>query len=200
MKTILILITLKVGMLLGAQMENEYLKITIDGKTEINYPSSTSFELVDKNGYPLITSDMLESTYQLTEKGTLNLKVSWKEAPKSIPLKAGSVITYVTHNRSKKNHSYQSQIKKSSNTKLNNGISIQKKTFIKDKSGYYNNAIIEFSNGVTFKFMDNKVTFTQNGKELEYTNKYVVTTQNGILKLSYDPYNTETWFVFDSKK
>lgn len=201
MKTIMLLIILKIGMLTGAQIENAYLKITVDQHTEINYPANSSFELVDQNGYTLITSDMISRKYEVSEKATLKLQVSWKATPETIELQKGSVIKYVSKNQQERNKSLnRMEISKNAVRNKSNGVSIHKKTFVEDDSGYYNNAIIEFSNGVVFKFTDNKVSFTQNGKELDFKKKYVVTTQEGILKLSYDPYTTETWFVFEPNK
>ena len=201
MKTIMLLIILKIGMLTGAQIENAYLKITVDQHTEINYPANSSFELVDKNGYTLITSDMMTSEYKVSEKATLKLKTDWKPEPEIIELQKGSVIKYVSKNQQERNLSLnRMEIAQNAVRNQSNGVTINKKTFTEDDSGYYSNAIIEFSNGVVFKFTDNKVSFTQNGKELEFKNRYVVTTQDGILKLSYDPYTTETWFVFEPEQ
>ncbi len=198
MKTLIILFTLKIGMLLGAQIENDYLKINVDSTTEINYPAEGSFELIDKNVYTLITSDMLKDEYELAEKATLLVNVSWKNTPETIELKEGSKIQYVTKKQAERNDRlYRMPIEGNAVKNYSNGVSVTKKTFVERDGNRTNDAIIEFSNGIRFTYKNGEVNFTKNNEELDFTKEYVVTLDEGVFKLSFNPYTTETWFVFE---
>jgi hypothetical protein len=201
MKTLIILFTLEIGLLLGAQIENDYLKINVNRTTEINYPANSSFELIDRNGYALMTSEILKDEYELTEKATLLVNVSWKNTPETIELKKGSKIQYVTKKQSKRNDRlYRMPIDGDAVKDYSNGVSVIKKTFIERDGDRTNDAIIEFSNGITFTYKNGEAAFTKNDQELTYENKYIVQLKEGVFKLSYNPYTTETWFVFEPKK
>lgn len=66
----------------------------------------------------------------------------------------------------------------------------------KNKEGFYN-LEAKFSNGLTFKYKDGKTSALQEGKELVITNRYLVDTPQGTLKLSFDPSDGEFWYVFE---
>jgi hypothetical protein len=59
------------------------------------------------------------------------------------------------------------------------------------------NLEMEFSNGLVFSYQDGEVIAIQNGKELNVQSRFLVSTPEGLLKLSFAPSKGEVWYVFD---
>ncbi|MEM6965501.1 MAG: hypothetical protein AAF573_12090 [Bacteroidota bacterium] len=62
------------------------------------------------------------------------------------------------------------------------------------------NVTLTFSNGVIFKYSDGKYNAQLNGESLRIKNKYIVETDDGILKFSFNPENGEVWWFYEAKK
>ena len=58
----------------------------------------------------------------------------------------------------------------------------------------------EISNGITFTYKDGEYTSTLNDKKLEIDGKYVIESKLGTLKISFNPRNGETWWVFEENE
>lgn len=59
------------------------------------------------------------------------------------------------------------------------------------------NLLLVFDNAVVFKYEDGQARAWQNGTEIKVTNKYLVQTSDGLLKVSFDPKDGETWWVWE---
>lgn len=62
------------------------------------------------------------------------------------------------------------------------------------------NLYFKLSNGIEFSYVDGKYNATLNNKYLDIKGKYVINSKLGTLKISFNPNNGETWWVFESKE
>ncbi len=68
---------------------------------------------------------------------------------------------------------------------------------ISDKNPNLYNLLAVFNNGLVFKYEDGNVRAWLDNEEVEVTNHYLVQTQEGLLKASFDPKDGEFWYVFE---
>lgn len=62
------------------------------------------------------------------------------------------------------------------------------------------NLVLKFTNGIKFSYIDGKTGATLNGKDIYVKGKYLVYSKLGVVKISFNPKNGETWWVFDADK
>lgn len=62
------------------------------------------------------------------------------------------------------------------------------------------NLVLKFTNGIEFSYIDGKTSATLNGKEIYIEGNYLVYCKLGVAKISFNPKNGETWWVFDADK
>ena len=65
---------------------------------------------------------------------------------------------------------------------------------------FYAQNTFKLSNGIEFSYVDGKYNATLNNKYLDIKGKYVIDSKLGILKISFNPNNGETWWVFEIKE
>ncbi len=59
------------------------------------------------------------------------------------------------------------------------------------------NVVMEFSNGIVFTYADGKCNASLNGTYADVKGKYLITTEFGLIKISYNPKNREFWWVYE---
>lgn len=184
--------------------ETSYLKIKLDHQKEISYPPGIGFVAQDADGNTVLSPEELETikVYEVQMPITLFVFTTWNDAPDVYEISSGTLSlgetdvdyspdTKYTYGRSKKGETY------GASAMTSNGLSMtQARYFANDTKTAYNTSI-EFSNDVVFYYRDGEVSAWQNGKGLEITGRYLIKTNEGIIKLSYNPSNKELWWVFD---
>ena len=179
---------------LNSIAQNTYLKFTNTEKnTSISYAPNTKFEVKNKHGY--IQMKNANSPYQLKieEEGyTLTVYPSYKNGKDIYILNKGAIIERIIA----EDNTYEYSNYSNSNFKVTGRKKVTKSLVNKNKY----NLEFELSNGITFTYKDGKYTSTLNDKKLDIDSKYVIESKLGTLKISFNPRNGETWWVFEDKK
>jgi hypothetical protein len=196
MKTKIFTLTLILTLAWIGNAQKTYLKITNSeiGEDVIMYPPGTEFELKTKEGYIIFKNSGDEGVIDITEKHTLYVYPSWKDSTDVFVLTDGKVEKVLTS-------TYQDSHEHSDTNKLkNNGITASSK--VTDSKTLEGKKNIEFklSNGITFNYTDGLYSATLGDKNLTVKNKYLIYSDLGILKLSFNPSNGEVWWVFEASK
>ncbi len=159
--------------------------------TSILFPGTTDLKLYKGDSLVLSRKEMiLNQEYEIEGRQRIDLQVSWSDEPRSMILED----TYIKlEQKTMDLEQAPLNLPQKSNDTADLRLTFKSFTWM---DGYYN-AIVKFSNGITFSYIDRKVTFDQNGEKLAFSKEYVVTTEEGILKLSYDPKTSEVWYVFE---
>lgn len=175
--------------------QSTYLKFTnTEKKTSISYAPNTKFEVKNKHGY--IQMKDADSPYQLKiddEGYTLTVYPSYKNGKDVYTLNKGAIIERIIA-EGHKTYNYSNYAV--SNTKVT-GTKKVTKSFVKENKY---NLEFELSNGITFTYKDGEYTSTLNDKKLEIDGKYVIESKLGTLKISFNPRNGETWWVFEENE
>lgn len=191
-KRILTLVLLCFVAFINAQ--KTYLKVTKSDKAYdyMIYPPGTKFELKNQEGDIILSNSDEPGMMTIDENFTLYVYPSWKDEAEIFKLKNGKVEKILTSHSSIKGligHSIK-----------NNDITMKKTVIKSEASPKLYNATFEFSNGVEASYIDGEFKATLNGESLRVQYKYIVYSNLGVLKLSFDPRDGETWWVFESNK
>ena len=171
---------------------NLYLKI-VNGNEDISYPPNTKFELFDANKRLIRTEKTLVKDFIISSRHTLIIYPRWKETADVYTLEDATL-------KIESNEAYMKSIEDYHNTDLRSGsktVHFKKTIEPSEITGKYN-LTLEGSNGLIFTYTDGKVVAIQNGNELTIIGKYVIESEQGTLKVSFNPNNKETWWVFQS--
>ena len=218
MKTILFTI---IGILFAvtAVFANEddytYLKILMADESEINYPPGTGFIAEDVDGNTVLSPKELEKKeiYEVKEPITLFVFVYWKDEPDVFEMNDGTLVlgrtekSFSNNNHTKKARKAKDHYSRPSDrgtvnnyggwTGNSNGMTLHSARFFDydEETGY--DTSLQFSDGTIFYSRDGKVNAWKNGKELTIEGKFMIDTNKGIIKLSYNPKTKKIWWVFD---
>ena len=191
MKTILTILALTLSSFGIAQ--NTYLKISQDYKTSISYPPGTKFELKDSRGYIVLNENASVFTFKIDQAYTLNVFPTYKKEMDTYNLTNGK-IELVSNGDYMNNTRHQKDFYQSNGVFLENSIYTDSEANPKET-----NVFLEFSNGTTFSYEDGKVSATLNGKEVTVMGTYLIYSDSGIIKISYNPKNKELWWTYELK-
>ena len=178
--------------------ENRYLKITLEDDAVVNFPPQTRFLMEDKNGKILLYPDRLEEmgSYDISEAVKLYVFSSWKEDPDVFELKRGRLSlespSLLAYGKPKRKKNYQK-----TKTQYGDPIGIEEKRVIPNADGT-NDLSLLFSNGIIFYYKDGEASAWLNGETLEIEAEYIIKSRLGTIRMSYDPYTTVIWYVFEA--
>lgn len=199
MKTILtalIILMSFVNQQINAQ--NKILKINFgeDENQWMMYPPNTKFNLIDNNLITVFSEKDDYGVFDISKKYRLEIFPKYKSDSDVYILEKGSIEIiekdYVVHKKKEKK-----TIQKIEHSKV---IAATKTiTDSKVKKGR-KNLILKFTNGIEFTYTDGKIGATLNGKDIYVEGKYLVYSKLGVAKISFNPKNGETWWVFEEKK
>lgn len=197
------------------EVDYTYLKIRMADESEINYPPGTGFIVEDEDGKTVLSPKELEEKeiYEVKEPITLYVFVYWKDEPDVFEMSDGKLIlgrterTFSNNALTKKGSKAQDHYARPSDrgtvnkyggwTGNSNGLTLDAPRFFDydTETGY--DASLEFSDGTIFYYRDGKVNAWKNGAALEIDGKYMIKTNKGTIKLSYNPETMKIWWVFD---
>lgn len=179
----------------NAHSQSTYLKFTnTENKTAISYAPNTKFEVKNEHGY--IQMKNADSPYQLKiedEGYTLTVYPTYKKGKDVYRLNKGALVERIvtTENMLYEHANFYTNGNKVTGTK--------KVTKSLTKDNTYN-LDFELSNGISFSYIDGKYNAKLDDQYLDVKYKYVIKSKLGTLKLSFNPRNGETWWVFEEKK
>ncbi|MDO1501031.1 hypothetical protein Q2T40_12895 [Winogradskyella maritima] len=176
--------------------QETYLKITKSDKENDfeMYPPGTKFELKNKHGYIVFKNSNDPGIITIDDAYTLYVYPSWKNDADVFNLKEGKIENVLT--------SAHSQMPTKAYSIKSNGVSgSYTVTDSKDRKGK-KNLQFKLSNGITFLYEDDKYRAYLN-EEYNYIRikgKYLIESELGTLKLSFNPDNGVVWWVFEPKE
>ncbi len=174
--------------------ESRYLKITLEDDAVVNFPPGTRFLMEDKNGKILLYPDRLEEldSFDISQEVKLYVFSSWKTDPDVFELKRGRLSLesprLLAYSKPKK-------VKKSK-SQYGDPIGISEKRIIPNSDGT-NDLSLVFDNGIIFYYKDGEASAWLNGETLTIEAKYIIKSPLGTIRMSYDPYTTVIWYVFE---
>ncbi|WP_378172732.1 hypothetical protein [Aquimarina sp. SS2-1] len=178
--------------------DHYYLQIVLNDGTNVSYPPGTGFLLENKNGNNILNpSKLIElRSYKINNENTLYVFPTYKTTPDVYDITEGTLYMKLAEYIDKKTTN-QNRVKDKVKNISSNNVSLLKKRFFdySDENGY--DTSIEFSNDVIFYFRDGKAEAWQQGETLKIEGKYIIYSKLGIIKLSYNPFNKEIWYVFE---
>ena len=196
MKTLVTSLIILISIVSNAQ--KTYLKFKVDDKESkyIMYPPGTKFEVVSKEGYIQMKNTNNPYKLEIEHEGfKLYVYPNYKSEKDVYHLKK---VAYLELVLSKPINDHKS---KNSNDKNNSTNIAAKKTVTNSKNRKgRKNLVLKFTNGITFKYTDGKIEATLNNKDIHVEGKYVLHCKLGVAKISFNPKNGETWWVFDADK
>ena len=176
--------------------QTTYLKISKSDKNNDYemYPPGTKFELKNEHGYIVFKNSDDPGEIDIDGDYTLYVYPSWKKTPDVIKLKEGRLEKVLKKTYTIPIHEY--------NTIESNGVTANFKVTDSEDFKGKKNLYFELSNGITFRYSDGKYNAYLNDEEnyLNIVNKYLVESKMGTLKLSFNPNNGETWWIFEPTK
>ncbi|NRB61023.1 MAG: hypothetical protein HRU50_13920 [Winogradskyella sp.] len=194
MKTKLLTLVLVLTIVWIGNAQKTYLKITNSeiGTNVIMYPPGTKFELKTKEGYIIFKNSSDPGSIEIKEKHTLYVYPSWKDSADVFVLKDGKVEKVLTSTYGDADKDY--DIKEISS----NGVTAESK--VTDSKTLEGKKNLEFtlSNGITFNYIDGLYSAVLGEKNLTIKHKYIVYSDLGTLKLSFNPSNGVVWWVFEN--
>ncbi|MFD1064194.1 hypothetical protein ACFQ1Q_13135 [Winogradskyella litorisediminis] len=190
--------------------QNDYLKITKSDKENdfIKYPPGSRFELTNTNNNIVYSDKSSEKEFIINQTYKLTVYPTYKNTSNIYYLSKGKIEI-------KSNAEYFKAIKEHSTKKKNKqdygyyeydmnhftkGLKMIKSLEISSLDTKLYNATFKFNNGVEANYLDGKMTATQNGKDLNIKGKYLIYSEDGLIKLSFRPKTGETWWVFEPIK
>lgn len=199
MKLILLITALLTSQL---SISQDYFAVVVkDDQTTYNYPANVDMILVDEHG----DKKKIKKGEALTVNGnyTLSIAVPWKEQPEILSSDGGTLEIFVLPVENREYEYGEKWVRQESTEKeeLANKAILERKEITISKSSPDNyNLLAVFRNGIVFRYNGGQARAWLNGKEIEVTNRYLVQSPDGILKISFDESTGEFWYVFDEEK
>ncbi|WP_299123818.1 hypothetical protein [uncultured Winogradskyella sp.] len=185
-----------IGIAMAGYSQKTYLKITKSKKANDYemYPPGTKFELKNEQGYIVFKNSDQPGIIEIDEDYTLYIYPTWKEDADIFELTEGKVEKILADSYSEEDsddHSIKS-----------NGISANYTVSDSKEREGKKNLEFKLSNGITFIYEDDKYRAYLNEKHnyIRIEGKYLIQSEIGTLKVSFNPNNGVVWWVFEPVK
>jgi len=173
--------------------QDAYLTIVQGDRVQdqVSYPPGSTFFVYDANQNQLFSDQESPKTFTINQPVILIVNPTYKNNPDTLALNQGSLI-----------YSNAPRYKFKSNPTVigHNSQGVTVKKTLSNSENFYglNNVVLVFSNGVIFTYQDQSVTATLNGKPLKIEGKYLIYSDLGIHKVSFNPHTGKVYWVFES--
>tara|TARA_R110001632_G_scaffold43376_1_gene109949 strand:- start:100494 stop:101081 length:588 start_codon:yes stop_codon:yes gene_type:complete len=190
MKTIITTIILLLS--IGINAQNTYLKIHKDDTLEntISYPPGTEFELRNEHNYIILKDNKTPRIFEIDGNYKLIVFPSYKTEKDVYELTKGAKVELRLTKK----------FEKPANENIfyidENSLKSEKKVTDSTIKKGKKNLVFKMSNGIKFQYTDGTYFATYYDEYIDVVGKYVIKTKTGTLKLSFNPNNGETWWVF----
>ncbi|RNC86942.1 MAG: hypothetical protein ED556_05830 [Winogradskyella sp.] len=176
--------------------QKTYLKVTKSNEAHdyVMYPPGTKFELKTKEGYIVFKNSDQPGNIDIEDKHTLYVYPSWKDDADIFELTEGKVEKLLTYKFS--------DSRKASGVKSihSNGVTATSNVSNSETIEGKKNLEFVLSNGIKFIYEDGVYNATLNEEELTIKYKYLIYSDLGVLKLSFNSSNGKVWWVFEPTK
>lgn len=172
--------------------QKTYLTIYQTGQTEdqISYPPGTPFELRDENDTLLFSDTSKAGSFEINKPVILVVRPYYKDTMDRFELSNGSLSLHKSPKyAAKTNEIYHS-----------NGVTAKKTLTDSFKYEGKSNVKMELSNGIIFTYIDGVAEATLNGDKLWIENQYLIYSELGVAKISFNPSNGVLYWVFEPRR
>ena len=170
-----------------------------------NYPPYAKIKLIGPDGKTKIIGK--DESIDVRGDYRLEIDVPWRDEPEIIEAEGGLFEIFVLpQNIRDKNGDYYAEKSvererhkvRTDAEKVNSKprVTYRDVTESKQNPGQYN-LLIVFDNDMVFRYNNGEARAWQNSDEIAVTGKYLVKGKKFLLKISFDPKDAETWWVFD---
>lgn len=170
-----------------------YLKITQTNNANdyVMYPPGTKFELKTKEGYLIFKNSDDPGVIDITEKHTLYVYPTWKNTTDVFVLTEGKVEKLLSARYKETTHT--------NNAMESNGVTANYSVTDSEELVGKKNLEFKLSNGITFLYEDDKYRAYLNDQHnyIRIKGKYLIETELGTLKISFNPNNGVVWWIFE---
>ena len=197
MKNLIGIVTLLFAQVMVAQYAPYlYIERGEGQETSISYPPNTEFHLFDNNGDLVLSDGNLKDAFEITSRHILLLKPPYKKGTDRLVLESGRILMKTPY----ENHAVKtSKSKKQNDYGRYTGPVTGTKEYFESKNEGERNVLIIFNNELVFRYFDGEARAWFDGREVSVRGKYIIELPNSIAKISYNPKNGETWWVFENK-
>ena len=196
MEKMIITISLVLLSLTTFAQQDNYLAIELKGavENEVNYPPGTEFFLFNENGDFILADGDLDQPFEITSEHTLIVAPQYKGSTDRFVIQKGRILM-----KRQKPTTGKIDSDFDANGKYRGTVKVRKEYFDAATEGE-RNVLLIFNNGLVFRYFDGNARAWWDGEEIEMHGKYLVRTPEGTAKISYNPKNGETWWVFDTSE
>ena len=194
MKTLCITLLMLCGMILHAQRTYLIIRPGEDISEQIMYPPGTPFELRNANNDLISTNENYDGVFKITKPYTLTVFPTYKDGSDVFELTEGSIEVALTRDFFHKTKSTQKEVRS-----FSNGVTVSKTITPSETVSGEKNLILEFSNGIVFRYTDGNAIATLDNETLKIKNKYLIYSDLGVAKVSFNPRNGVLWWIFEPK-
>lgn len=195
MKKLVIILSLLLSGIAFAQPTYLMIFENDEDLSRITYPPGTSYELRNEEGDLIFNETNYSGDFKISKPHTLTIYPNWKDDPDVYELTQGKLVIAKTE---KFFDDHKSEDKKTKSVYQSYGVTLDEK-FLSDSEtleGQKNVRLI-FSDEVVFDYIDGEARAYQNGKKLNIVGKYLVYSDNGVHKISFNSRTGTTYWVFD---
>jgi hypothetical protein len=173
------------------QAQKTYVKITQDNKT-VSYPPGTQFELKNPHGYIVLKYSQTPRVQTIDGDYELILHPDYRTEKEVVKLKKGDKVELVLSHYSEKtdpgNHyGYLDQ----------SAILADKQVTDSPKQKGKKNLTLKLNNGIKFVYEDGNYYAKLRKKYVDVQGKYLIETDLGTLKVSFNPDSGVVWWIFE---
>lgn len=206
-KTIVTLLVLILMSNLGVA-QSDYLKITrSDAENDfIKYPPGTTFQLKDENDKIVFSDTSSKRSFEIHKTYTLTVFPSYKSTSNTYKLSRGKIEIknnkgyYEALDMHRKESELDYGTYEYNKKDFTRGLQMKKTLEVSTLNPKKYNGTFEFNNGIIASYNEGIMTATKEGKELNVEGRYLIYSEDGLIKLSFYPSNGETWWVFEPVK
>ncbi len=175
------LCTLLFVMALAYCQAQDYYEIRTENQMIFNYPKSVGFSLV---GYDGSSEDELVMDKKYKE---IQVEAPWYDTPMVYRNAEIGLVKRVQRAVSVSTNYPEAAKPKEVERSIQKSLK---------REGRYN-LELTFSNDLLFSYQDGDVKATQKGVDLIIVNHYLVQTEEGLFKISFNPANGQLWYVIE---
>ncbi|GGI57966.1 hypothetical protein [Winogradskyella haliclonae] len=196
MKTKLLTLSTILLFCLSGFAQKTYLKVTKSNEPNdyVMYPPGTKFELKTKEGYIVFKNSDDPGSIDIEEKYILYVYPNWKDEAEILELTEGKVEKLLTYKF--RDSRKTSDVKRIHNHGVTASSNVTNSKTIEDKK----NLEFVLSNGIKFTYKDGVYNATLNEEKLAIKYNYIIYSDLGTLKLSFNSNNGKVWWIFEPVK
>ncbi|MEM9848396.1 MAG: hypothetical protein AAF847_10940 [Bacteroidota bacterium] len=184
--------------------QNDQLLLLIDRsdaeRLVLNYPSGTSYEVFDASDQVVAPIEKENGLFYEAGQYQIVIRPDYKESPDRLKVDAKqiNILTIGDASSSFEIHQKVRSIVQDDYGRYNGKVKMDLMLVKSREQAERYNCIASFTNGIIFSYIDGKAAATLGEELLEIDGKYIIDSELGVLKLSFNPKDGQAWYVFEA--